>query len=58
MDKIPMVSTNVGNGQNPYGINECWHLKDAQLVDKEEYLSSSAIKPTKIKTLNCWRKRR
>jgi len=22
------------NGKNPYGVKECWHLKDAKLVTK------------------------
>ena len=25
------------NGENPYGIKECWHYKDAKVADAEFY---------------------
>jgi len=44
------------NGRNPYGIKECWHFKDAKVVDAEFYLSMGSVKPTLIKkTLSCYR---
>lgn len=45
------------NGKNPYGIKRCWHFEKAQVQDREVYLSSSDIKPTKMKTLSCWRRK-
>lgn len=44
------------NGKNPYGIKECWHFKDAKVVDGEFYLSIHSVKPMLIKkTLSCYR---
>ena len=43
------------NGQNPYGIPQCWSFKDAKVVDKEAYSSIYATKLSKVKkTLSCY----
>ena len=46
------------NGNNPYGIKECWHFKDARVVDAWFYPGSWATDKDKVlvkKTLSCYR---
>ena len=44
------------NGHNPMGIKECWHFRDAKVVDAEFYISIHSVQPTLIKkTLSCYR---
>lgn len=45
---------NFYNGNNPYGIKECWLLKSARLKWREIYLRLEDIRPTRIKTLSCF----
>lgn len=48
--------SNFYNGNNPMGIKECWHLKDAKLVLKKR-VSINQVPPYKqspIKVLNCY----
>ena len=45
------------NGGNPYGTKECWHFKDAKVVDSEFYpnLNCTAKQTVVIKkTLSCY----
>lgn len=48
------------NSQNPYAIDECWHLKSARLVLKKEVhvdqIPPWTQKPRKF--LNCYRRKR
>lgn len=43
------------NGNNPYGIKECWHLKTSKLANRDLYLSIKDITTTKVKTLSCFK---
>ena len=46
------------NGNNPYGIKECWHFKDAKVCDSKFYPSIHSTNKDMIlkrKTLNCYR---
>ena len=45
---------NFYNGNNPLEIEKCWHLKNAKLVVKDVYFSIHQIKPTRVKTLDCF----
>jgi len=47
---------NFYNGNNQYGIKECWLLKDAKVVwmSKSGYYKMDFIKNEKIRTLNCF----
>jgi len=49
------------NGNNPYGIQECWHLKDAKIVMRKKIHVDQIppydhIKPQKV--LSCYRQKR
>lgn len=46
------------NGHNPYGIAECWHFKDAVVVDAYFYPGLWATDKDMVlvkKTLSCFR---
>lgn len=45
---------NFYNGNNQYGIKECWYYKSAEVVKKGVYFSLNDIKPTMTTTLNCF----
>jgi hypothetical protein len=46
------------NGHNPYGVEECWMLKDAKLVTKFELSTATPMNIrsayTKLKRPNCY----
>jgi len=43
------------NGQNPYGIKDCWHLAESKVEWREIYLSLHSKKPKKMRQLNCYK---
>jgi len=49
---------NFYNGNNQYGIKECWLLKNAKVVwiPKSRYYKINFIKKGNIRTLNCFHK--
>jgi len=49
---------NFYNGHNPYGIEECWALKDAEIV-KKKFVPLDQRPPWRMPaetTLSCYRK--
>jgi hypothetical protein len=52
-------SENFYNGNNPYGIRECWRLKSARIV-KAKFVPMSMVPPWTglqiVKTLSCHRR--
>jgi len=47
------------NGNNPYGVKECWNLDEAKLVLRKE-VGINQVPPWKqkpIKVLNCFRRK-
>lgn len=47
---------NFYNGNNPYGIKECWNLKDAKVVKRKEVHINQRPpwKQKAIKVLDCY----
>lgn len=51
---------NFYNGNNPYGIKECWFLKSAEVVMRKK-VHVNQVPPWKqkpIKTLSCYQQKR
>lgn len=50
---------NFYNGNNPYGIKECWYFKDAKIVTRYRIGVNAPMNRkenfTKVKVLNCYK---
>jgi len=42
------------NFYHGFAVNGCWSFKDAKVVWKDIYYRLSAVKPTKVRTLDCF----
>lgn len=63
-EKLPLCrgcADNFYNGHNPYGVSECWMLKDAQLVTRYAigYWTpmDTARNLREVRVLNCFHER-
>ena len=45
------------NGNNDLGVKKCMHMAKAKVVWKEAYYHPNQVKPTRIRTLSCFKPR-
>ena len=42
------------NGNNPHGVKQCWSLEKSKVVWKDVYWSIHQVKPSRVRTLDCF----